>query len=106
MENATSYGCNENAIEWLRDQRTATLTITQQTMKNRIMELAEKYPEDVKIVAKNRDGSICARVPRSWVKINPPKQLSAETLDKMRQNLNFGKSRPVYRESNGNEEEG
>lgn len=81
MEN--TYGCNENAIEWLRDQRTATVTITQQTLKSRLLDLAEEYPNEVKIIAKNHDGSICAHIPRTWVKITPPRRIDEELRTKL-----------------------
>ena len=40
--------------------------------------MAEEYPKEVRIVAENSDGSICAKFPIKWVKIAPPRQVSDE----------------------------
>ena len=47
-------------------------------LKSRIEKLAEKFPDKVKIIARNEDGSIFAHVPISYVKVNPPRQVSDE----------------------------
>lgn len=75
--------CNENSIEWCKDSNRATLTLTQGRYKSKIKKLAEKKPEECKIVAENEDGSLCAHIPVSWIKINPPKKLSEEQRRKI-----------------------
>ena len=62
----------ENVIEWLRDEKRATLSLSQRRTISRVKQLAEQYPEECQIVAENKDGSVCAHVPVSWVKISPP----------------------------------
>lgn len=52
---------------------TATLSSSEYYIVNRMLKLARQYPDDVQIVAKNKDGSICVHVPWKWVKIAPPK---------------------------------
>ena len=69
----------ENAIEFLRDSKTATVTFSQPRYITRIKELAKEHPEECKIKAVNPDGSIVARIPVKWVKITPPRELSEET---------------------------
>lgn len=54
----------------------ATLSSAEYPVVNRIKKLAEKHPDEVQIVAENKDGSICAHVPWKWVKIAPPRQLN------------------------------
>lgn len=54
----------------------ATLSSAEYPVVNRMKKLAEKHPDEVKIVAENKDGSICVHVPWKWVKISPPRQLN------------------------------
>lgn len=69
---------NENVIEFIRDDKTATVTFCQGRYISRIKELAERKPDDVQIVTENRDGTIVAHIPTSWVKINPTRELDDE----------------------------
>lgn len=71
-------GCIENVIEFLLNEKTATVTFSQGRYKTRIRELAKSHPEECEIVAENKDGSICAHVPTAWVKITPPRNISEE----------------------------
>lgn len=68
----------ENVIEFMLDEKTATVTFTQGRYITRIKELAKKKPDECKITHTNRDGSIVAHIPVSWVKINPTIELSEE----------------------------
>lgn len=70
---------NENVIEWLRGQKTATVTLANNTKLNsKVKKLSKEKPEDCQIVAENKDGSIVAHVPLKWIKISPPRQISEE----------------------------
>lgn len=69
---------NENAIEFLNGDKRATLSLSQRRYITKVEKLAEKYPDECEIVAHNKDGSICAHVPISWIKISPPRQMSDE----------------------------
>jgi len=69
---------NENVIEFIRDSKTATVTFCQGRYVSRIKELAEKKPDECQITTKNKDGSIVAHVPVSWIKINPTRELTEE----------------------------
>lgn len=71
-------GCIENVIEFLMNEKTATVTFSQGRYKSRIRKLAQSHPEECEIVAENKDGSICAHVPVEWVKIIPQRQLTEE----------------------------
>lgn len=66
----------ENVMEFLRGQQRATLTFSQGRFISRVRKLAEERPEDCQITAENADGSIVAHVPVSWIKINPPRELT------------------------------
>jgi hypothetical protein len=70
---------NENCIEFLRNQETATVTFCQRKYITKIKKLVEQYPDECEIVAENPDGSIMAHIPTKWVKIsNQSRNLSDE----------------------------
>ncbi len=60
----------ENMIEFISGTRTATVTFTNQKHINRIKKLYEERKEDFKYFHLNVDGSICAKIPLKWIKIN------------------------------------
>lgn len=68
----------ENVIEFLQNEKIATVTFTQGRYITRIKDLAEKKPDECKITHTNRDGSIVAHIPVSWIRINPTMELSEE----------------------------
>ena len=87
----------ENAIEFYSGDKTATVSFSQGRYINKIKKLAEKYPEECKIVAENDDGTLCAKIPTSWIRIYPghgrklteeEKTASAERLRKYREEMN------------------
>lgn len=69
---------NENVIEFYGDSDIASVTASKRKFINRILNLAKKYPDDVEILHTNKDGTIFAHLPSSWVKINPARRLSEE----------------------------
>ena len=87
---------NENVIDFLSGQRTATVSFTNRKHINRIKKIYEDRKDEFKYFHENQDGSICAKIPLKWVKINPgakpdpnkPKRVvSEEQKKKMRQAL-------------------
>lgn len=84
-------GYAENTIEWVKDGERATLSLSQRRTISRVKKLAEQYPEQCQIVAENKDGSICAHLPVSWVRINPGMELTEEQrkhkADMLRENM-------------------
>ena len=89
---------NENVIEFLRGQQTATVCFSQQRFVNRIMELAKNYPQVCVIKDINNDGSIVAHIPVEWVKIRPPRQMTEEQRIELAERLE--RVRPNYKASN------
>jgi hypothetical protein len=79
--------CIENVIEFIKDSDRATVTFSQGRYKSRIRKLAEKCPGECEILAENADGSLCAHIPVSWVKINPTRQLSEEQRQQIAERL-------------------
>ena len=77
----------ENVIEWIRDEKRATLSLSQRRTISRVKQLAEQYPEECQIVAENKDGSVCAHVPVEWIRINPGMELTEEQRKKKAETL-------------------
>ena len=93
---------NECVIEWVRGGDHAGVTAhSNSRLKSRIEKLAEKFPDKVKIIARNEDGSIFAHVPISYVKINPPRQVSEETAQRASERLKeyYTKNRDNYEDN-------
>lgn len=84
----------ENCIEWLTGQNVIVLTLTQGRMINKVRKLKEKFPDEVKIKT-NKDGSVLAKMPLSYLKLNhterEPKELTDEEKRKIRKRLQAGK---------------
>lgn len=83
----TTWGENENAIEWLDNRQKATVTLHGGRLKNRVLRLAEEYPDDVEIRREpdGNGGFLVAKIPAKWVKITPPRRL--ELTDEQKEEL-------------------
>ena len=83
----------ENAISFLKGSKTSTVTFTQGRFISKIKKLAEQYPDEVQITAENKDGSIVAHIPVSYIHIsNRKREMSDEEREVYRQRArnNFG----------------
>lgn len=80
---------HENVIEWIRNSKTATVTLSQGKYITKIKKLAEKYPDKVQICKINSDGSLVAHIPTSAVKISiiEPRILTEEQKEANRERL-------------------
>lgn len=82
-------GTVENCIEFLKDQKRATVTFSQARYITRIKKFAEKYPEECEIVAVNKipgEGEvICAHVPTTWIRVQP--SVSKELTEEQRKEI-------------------
>lgn len=79
---------NENAIEFLRNDKVATVTFSSTKFVNRIKKLAKSSPAKFKIVCENEDGSIVAHIPVSSIHINMREStMSDENREKASQRL-------------------
>ena len=92
----------ENMVEFISGTRTATVTFTNQKHINRIKKLYEERKDDFKYFKENKDGSICAKIPLKWIKINAgsktgrvmteeQKEAARIRLQKVRENKNKNK---------------
>lgn len=74
---------NEFAIEWERGDAFAWVTVPNHTkLKSKLVKYSKSYPEEVTVVKENKDGSLLAKVPVSYIKVSPPKRMSAENREK------------------------
>ena len=89
-------------IEFISGTRTATVTFTNQKHINRIKKIYEERKDDFKYFIENPDGSVCAKIPLKWIKINPgsktgrimteeQKEAARIRLQKARENKNKNK---------------
>lgn len=95
---------NENVIEWLKGQKTVTITLTSGSkFANKLIELNKTHDEiDVRI---NEDGSVFAHVPLKWIKISPPRKMSDEQRAIIGERLKASRSRSVMRRETMQKEE-
>lgn len=61
---ANGFSCMDNCIEWTKNDQTVSFTFTQGKMIKKIESLALKYPDTVKILVRNEDGSVYGKMPR------------------------------------------
>ena len=61
----------DNNIEWLYGTNQVTASFTTRKYINRIIKLAEKYPDEV-TYKENKDGSIICHFPLRYVKLTRP----------------------------------
>lgn len=70
---------NEFVIEWTKDRDYAGITVPSGTAwKSKLMRYAQSHPNEVKIMAENKDGSAFFYVPVNWIKCSPPRKVSEE----------------------------
>ena len=70
---------NEFAIEWTKDRNYAGVTVPSGTaLKSKLMRYAQERPDEVKLMAENKDGSAFFHIPISYVKVSPPRKVSEE----------------------------
>ena len=91
----------ENMIEWISGTRSATVTFTNQKHINRMKKLYEERGDEFKYFKENSDGSVCAKVPLKWIKINPgslpgtgkKREMTEEQKEELRKRLAAGRAK-------------
>ena len=61
----------ETVYEHQLGEPTFTVSTQERTFISMLRRLKEARPDEVEIVAENRDGSLVAKLPVSWMKIRP-----------------------------------
>ena len=70
---------NEFAIEWTKDRDCAGVTVPSGTaLKSKVMRYVQEKPDEVKIMIENKNGSAVFRIPKSYVRVSPPRKVSEE----------------------------
>ena len=75
----------ENMIEFISGSRTCTVTFTNQKHINRMKKIYEERKEDFKYFIVNNDGSVCAKIPLKWLKINPGSKTGRVLTDEQKE---------------------
>lgn len=91
----------ENMIEFLSGTRSATVTFTNQKHINRMKKLYEERKEEFKYFKENKDGSICAKIPLKWIKVNPgalpgtgkKREMTEDQKEELRKRLAAGRAK-------------
>lgn len=92
---------SENMIEFISGQRTATVTFTNQKHINRMKKLYEERKDEFKYFKENDDGSVCAKIPLKWIKVNAgalpgtgkKREMTEEQKEALRQRLAEGRAK-------------
>ena len=71
--------CNECSIAWVRGREYAEVSAHNGSrLKGMVEKMAKERPDDVKILVRNKDGSIFAHIPIGYVKLRAPRILTEE----------------------------
>ena len=94
METAMGYLTEDDGRAWFSSD--------EKKWKNRIMKLAEEYPEQVKITVypEDNDGCINAWIPAKWIRVKPPVKRNLTDEQRMAMSERLKKAREA-----GNEDE-
>ena len=72
----------ETAVNYIVGEKIATFYTAEKIYIDYIKEWVKEYPNDIKIEYKNKDGSLICQIPKSWVKIKPPRKMSEEQRER------------------------
>ena len=92
---------NENCVEFLSGERYATVSFSNRKHVNRIKKLYDERGSEFKYFYENEDGSVCAKLPLKWVRINPgslpgtraKREMTEEQKEELRQRLAAGRAK-------------
>jgi hypothetical protein len=68
----------ETCINWLANEERATFCSEEQKWINKIIKLKTEHPDEVNIqfAPENNHGVLLADVPKSWIKVSPPRKVN------------------------------
>lgn len=98
----------ETAMGYLtEDEGRAWFSSDEKKWKNRIMKLADEYPEQVKITVypEDNDGCINAWIPAKWIRVKPPIKRSLTDEQRMAMSERLKKAREAGNEDDEEDEE-
>lgn len=79
-----SQGDDSMIVDFQNGAKLCTVSLSRKKWINLIEEYAEKYPNEVTIKYRNKDGSIVAHMPVTYLHIYRPRELSEEQIETMR----------------------
>jgi len=82
MSNLSHLGYNETVLEHDAGNDWFGVSTGETKWRNRLAKLAEQYPDEVKCIVKNDDGSVYYHVPESFVTVRKPKQMNLTEEEK------------------------
>lgn len=99
METAMGYLTEDDGRAWFSSD--------EKKWKNRIMKLAEEYPEQVKITVypEDNDGCINAWIPAKWIRVKPPVKRNLTDEQRMAMSERLKKAREAGNEDEEEDEE-
>ena len=80
---------HDNVIEFFSEERTATLSLHKKKYVNKLRKYFESHADEMDFT-QNPDGTVCATVPVSWIKISPPRRMTDEQREAAR--IRFSKT--------------
>ncbi len=86
----------ETTVNFLYGDKTMTIFTSDIKWINRIVKLANSYPEEVYITRTNEDGSITAELPVKYFKLSPPRKMSEENRLKAAERLRLARENSLY----------
>lgn len=98
----------ETAMGYLtEDEGRAWFSSDERKWRNRIMKLAEEYPEQVKITVypEDNDGCINAWIPAKWIRVKPPIKRNLTDEQRMAMSERLKKAREAGDEDEEEDEE-
>ena len=66
----------ETVVEYVKGDSTITVSSTDRAWVNKILKLCSENPEETHIVAQNPDGSVCAKLPKKYLKLSKPRKVT------------------------------
>lgn len=89
----------ENVVEFLNGQKTCSVTFNSRKYINKIKRLYQSNADDFLNYIENDDGSVFAKIPLSWLKINPPRKYTDEQREQLKIRLNKIKANKAEKNS-------
>lgn len=86
---SSDMNCRENVIEFLKGEKTITVTFSQRKYITKVKNMAKQYPNQVEILAENEDGSLCAHLPLNALHlyISKKREISEDEREQMRKRM-------------------
>ena len=79
-----SFGSDDLVIDFQNGAKLCTVSVSRKKWINYLENCAELYPDEVRILHRNTNGSIVAYIPVSYVKLRRPREVGEEQRERMR----------------------